>query len=80
MQNTHVLNDNGVGIYPVEIVNEFFCFAQLVVVQYGVESCVNTDVVSVCKLDEFGNIACGVACRSTRTETRGADIHGIRTM
>ena len=61
----------------IELRHHFLCITQFVIVKNGVERDVNAHTEEVSKVANASNILDTVAGRSTRSEGRSSDIHGI---
>ena len=62
-EQAHVLHDEGIHPYPVQIPNHPFGFGEFLVLQDGVEGHVDADITQMGILHQLGNVFQRVACR-----------------
>ena len=79
-QDTHILHDKRIDTHPIKFGDKPLSKFQFIVIKQRIQSNIYTSLVSMCKIDQSGNIVHTVCRRRSRTETRTADIHGIGTV
>ena len=79
-QDTHILHNKRIDTHPIKFGDKPLGWFQVIVIKQRIQSNIYTSLVSMCEIDQSGNIVHTVCRRRSRTETRTADIHGIGPM
>lgn len=76
----HILNEDGIDTYPLQILQQPTGVVEFIVIKNGVDRHIDLDAKWTGILTELPDILNTVACRGTRPKTRGPDIDRIGAM